>query len=171
MLNSLTLAQSFRRSNARLPGSITAAVRPSVDPFAARRTAANWLLEGYLEGWAKADPAKIRMAVTPDYHFRDPLVGTFSQLSLHKYFNLLQERFSRSGEIRRSDMAFFLRGPVDQPSRPVELRFWREAPRFGLTGFSRIEVVERGVVAETVEYDLNLASDMLRCPHHHEVIE
>jgi hypothetical protein len=44
---------------------------------------------------------------------------------------------------------------------PQELQFWREAPRIGLTGVAEIEIGERGVVAERVAYDLNLASDML----------
>jgi hypothetical protein len=42
-----------------------------------------------------------------------------------------------------------------------ELQFWREAPRIGLTGVAEIEIGERGVVAERVAYDLNMASDML----------
>jgi signal transduction histidine kinase len=57
-------------------------------------------------------------------------------------------------------MAFFLRGPMD--ARSNELQFWREAPRIGLTGIARIEVGERGVSAECVAYDLNVASDLLR---------
>jgi len=58
------------------------------------------------------------------------------------------------------DMAFFLRGPMD--ARSNELQFWREAPRIGLTGIARIEVGVRGVSAECVAYDLNVASDLLR---------
>jgi hypothetical protein len=42
------------------------------------------------------------------------------------------------------------------------LRFSREAPRIGLTGTCEIELAEEGVVSETVEYDLNLASNLLR---------
>jgi hypothetical protein len=42
------------------------------------------------------------------------------------------------------------------------LRFSREAPRIGLTGICEIELAEGGVVSETVEYDLNLASNLLR---------
>jgi len=158
MLNSSTLARSLEGSNARAP---IAAVHPSVDRFTERRVG-NWFLEFYLEGWAEADPAKVGAAVTAGYRFCDPLVGTFSQRSLHEYFNLLQDRLDRMGPIVRSDMAFFLQGPVDQSSCSVELWFWREAPRIGLTGFSGVKVSEQGVVAETVEYDLNLASDMLR---------
>jgi hypothetical protein len=123
----------------------------------------NSWLECYLEGWAKADVATIRLAVTSGYRFHDPLLGTFSRQSLNEYFDLLQCRLSVSGELERLDTAFFLRGPVDSSWCPVDLRFYREAPRIGLTGGSRIKVTKRGVVAETVEYDLNLASDMLRC--------
>jgi hypothetical protein len=43
-----------------------------------------------------------------------------------------------------------------------ELQFWREAPGIGFTGVAEIEIGERGVVAERVAYDLNLASDILR---------
>ena len=64
------------------------------------------------------------------------------------------------GAVSRADMAFVLRGPVD--SRVEGLEFWREAPRIGLTGTTRIEVGEHGVISERVAYDLNLASDLLR---------
>jgi len=138
-------------------------VRPSVDQFTERRIVGNSRLECYLEGWAQADAAIIRMAVTPGYRFHDPLVGTFSRHSLQEYFDLLQDRFSGSGEIERLDTAFSLRGLVDHRSCPVELRFYREAPRIGLTGISRVKITERGVITETVEYDLNPAADMLRC--------
>ena len=47
---------------------------------------------------------------------------------------------------------------------PRELQFWREAPRIGLTGVAEIEIGERGVVAERVAYDLNLASEILCRP-------
>ena len=42
-----------------------------------------------------------------------------------------------------------------------ELQFWREAPRIGLTGVAEIEIGERGITAERVAYDLNLAFDIL----------
>jgi hypothetical protein len=57
-------------------------------------------------------------------------------------------------------MAFFLSGAMDACRN--ELQFWREAPRIGLTGIARIEIGERGVSAESVAYDLNMASDLLR---------
>jgi hypothetical protein len=47
-------------------------------------------------------------------------------------------------------------------TRAEGLEFWREAPRIGLTGITRIEVGEHGVISERVAYDLNLASDLLR---------
>jgi len=50
---------------------------------------------------------------------------------------------------------------MDHPSDPERLRFWREAPRIGLIGITEVEVGERGVIAERVAYDLNLASDIL----------
>jgi hypothetical protein len=118
-------------------------------------------LDCYLEGWAEANLDKILDATVAGYRFRDPFVGSFSRRSLHRYFDLLQDRLSHAGAIRRADIAFFLRGPMDHPSRPRELQFWREAPGIGLTGVTRIKVGERGVIAESVTYDLNLASDML----------
>jgi hypothetical protein len=65
--------------------------------------------------------------------------------------------------MRLADVAFFLSGPMDRPSDVGSLQFWREAPRIGLTGVAEIEVREQGVIAERVAYDLNLASDTLRC--------
>ena len=119
-------------------------------------------LPDYLQGWAEADPAKIRAAVTASYFFRDPLLGTFSRRSLHEYFDLLKDRLLRSGPIGRLDVAFFLRGPLNELPPLTALRFSREAPRVGLTGICEIELAEGGVVSETVEYDLNLASNLLR---------
>jgi hypothetical protein len=119
------------------------------------------LLDRYRKGWSEANPDKILDATAPGYRFRDPFVGSFSRRSLHEYFDLLQDRLSRAGTITRSDIGFFLSGPMDCASRPSELQFWREAPRIGLTGVTRIKVGEHGVIAESVTYDLNLASDML----------
>jgi hypothetical protein len=106
------------------------------------------------------DLEKILEATAPSYRFIDPLVGSFDARSLHKYFDLVQDRLSRTGPIGRRELAFFLQGPMKLRS-PQELHFWREAPRIGLTGVAEIEIGERGVVAERVAYDLNLASDML----------
>jgi len=68
--------------------------------------------------------------------------------------------FPRLGVIGLQDMAFFLTMDVCSNG----LQFWREAPRIGLTGIARIEVGERGVSADCVAYDLNMASDLLRGP-------
>jgi hypothetical protein len=40
----------------------------------------------------------------------------------------------------------------------------REAPRLGLTGITFITIGDRGIIAERVAYDLNLAMDVLRGP-------
>jgi len=117
------------------------------------------LLDYYCAGWAVADPARILEAAAPNYHFYDPLVGRFSPQSLPQYFELLRLRLARAGMINRCDLAFFLRGPMTGAAgRP---RFWREAPRIGLTGIAEIVLGPYGVVAERVAYDLNLASDLL----------
>ena len=134
-----------------------AAVRASVDAWLAR----DHILARYLEGWAEANPAKILEATAAGYCFHDPLVGSYSRRGLAEYFERLQARFARSGAVRRADLCFQLRGPIDRLSRHEELEFWREAPRIGLTGISQIKASPRGVVAESVAYDLNLASDLL----------
>ena len=103
---------------------------------------------------------KILDTTAPSYRFTDPFVGSFDSRSLHKYFDLLQDRFSCTGAISRRELAFFLQGPMKLRSHN-ELQFWREAPRIGLTGVAEIEIGERGIVAERVAYDLNMASDML----------
>jgi hypothetical protein len=131
-----------------------------VDRLSDHGTAQNLLLDCYRQGWAEANLAKILAATTPRYRFHDPLVGSFSRWSLHEYFDRVRDRLSRSGVIGLRDMAFFLRGPMG--TRPNGLQFWREAPRIGLTGVARIEIGELGISAETVGYDLNLATDLLR---------
>src|SRR6516164_8643859 len=117
-------------------------------------------LNRYIEGWAQTDLEKILDATAPSYRFTDPFVGSFDGRSLHKYFDLLKDRLSCTGAIGRRELAFFLQGPMKVRSQNG-LQFWREAPRIGLTGVAEIEIGERGVVAERVAYDLNLASDML----------
>jgi hypothetical protein len=130
----------------------------------ARRIAA---LDHYVEGWAEADVDKIFDATAPSYRFTDPLVGSFSGRLLHEYFDILQCRFSRAGTITKHELAFFLRGPLEGRSNGRDLRFWREAPLIGLTGVAEVEIGERGVIAERVAYDSNLASNTLRptCTH------
>jgi hypothetical protein len=116
----------------------------------------------YMQGWAETNPAKIVHAVADDYRFHDPFVGVFTKWSLSQYFEILKKRFAFAGPIMRRDFAFFLHGPTDETSYQGELRFWREAPRIGLTGVARIKLAAAGVIAESVAYDLNLASDLLR---------
>lgn len=135
---------------------------PKVARLADWRANANSLLNDYLAGWAEADPARILAAAAPGFRFYDPLVGTFSRHTMEAYFAILQDRLFRAGMIRRPDVAFVLSGPMDQRCGAGELPFWREAPRIGLTGVSAIRLGKRGVIAESVAYDLNLASDALR---------
>ena len=119
-------------------------------------------LKCYLEGWADANSATIVAATAPDYHFHDPFVGSFSHSTMHEYFDLLQDRLSRAGMIRRTDVAFFLSGPVTRLAYAGKFQLWREAPRVGLSGVSEIELGPLGVITETVAYDPNLASETLR---------
>ena len=126
------------------------------------RLAANVLLARYLDGWAEADPAKIADATADDYEFHDPLVGRYSKRTLLQYFELLHSRFAVAGVVRMRDLGFTLRGPMLGPSQGGRRRYWREAPNLGLTGLSEIMVTRRGVAAEAVAYDLNIASDALR---------
>jgi hypothetical protein len=161
--SAIALRSKVARCISMLPGIADA--RPNVvqlfDPLHDEEATRSSLLDRYRKGWSEANPDKILDATAPGYRFRDPFVGSFSRRSLHEYFDLLHDRLSRAGTIRRPDIAFFLSGPMDRRSHPSELRFWREAPRIGLTGVTRIKVGERGVIAESVTYDLNLASDML----------
>jgi hypothetical protein len=119
-------------------------------------------VDQYLAGWAEADPLKIIAATAPGYRLDDPLVGLFSRWSLPQYFDALQERLMATGALAPRDFAFVLHGPMEQSSSRLGLQFWREAPRLGLTGIATLKVGERGVIAETIAYDLNLASDLLR---------
>jgi hypothetical protein len=126
--------------------------------------ASSWraLLDRYLAGWAEADPIKIFEATAPGYRLDDPLVGLFTRWSVAQYFDLLRARFGAAGTIVPGDLGFILRGPMDHSSSRLGLQFCREAPRIGLTGIAAIKVGERGVIADSVAYDLNLASDLLR---------
>ena len=166
MSRSRALARALPDRNAhfhaaRIAGA-GASMVPFVDRLPGRSATRNSLLDCYLEGWAEADAAKIAAATAPGYCFLDSLVGSFSWRSLREYFELLQDRLSCAGTITRTDVHFFMHGPMEERTSPGELRFWREAPRVGLTGVTRIEVGERGIIAESVAYDLNLASNLLR---------
>jgi hypothetical protein len=119
------------------------------------------LLARYVDGWAEADPEKIMEAAAPGYGFDDPLVGAYSRLTLGRYFRLLEARFALPGAAAQRP-SFRLRGPMDARPSSCGLLFWREAPSLGLAGISRIVVGARGVLAEGVAYDLNMASEHLR---------
>jgi hypothetical protein len=121
-------------------------------------------LDWYLEGWAEANLAKIFAATAHGYRFDDPLVGAFSRWSFPVYFEHLRGRFAPAGAIAPQDFAFFSHGPMNGPRRRGQLKFFREAPRLGLTGVAFITIGDRGIIAESVAYDLNLASDLLRDP-------
>jgi hypothetical protein len=123
---------------------------------------ANSMLVRYLEGWAEADPAKIADATAETYEFYDPLVGRFSRRTLPQYFALLRSRFAAAGVTRVQDLAFTLRGPTSGPFNAARRQYWREAAHLGLSGISEILVTHRGVAAEAVAYDLNLATDTLQ---------
>ena len=125
--------------------------------------AAPWRsLMQYLMGWAQADPAMIAGAAIDGYRFHDPLVGEFTAQRLSRYFEFLHAQFDCDGV--RAQPAFYLRGPMDGCAHG-EFAFFREAPQLGLTGIARILVGPHGVIAETVAYDLNMATETLRSPH------
>jgi hypothetical protein len=121
-----------------------------------------YILDCYLAGWNEVDPDRIISATAPDYCFDDPLVGQFSQKSLPTYFRHLHVRFVPTGAPGGREYAFCFRGPMDDPLHRGQRHYFREAPALGLTGVTTITIGERGVVAERVAYDLNLASDVLR---------
>jgi hypothetical protein len=129
-----------------------------------RRATESWrrLLDDYLQGWAEADPIKIIRATAYGYRFDDPLVGAFSRWALPLYFAELQARFARSGATEARDLAVIIDRAADAPAGHGPMRCYREAPRLGLTGVSLITVGARGVMAESVAYDANLALEVLR---------
>jgi hypothetical protein len=120
------------------------------------------MLARYVEGWAAADPAMIADATAQDYDFHDPLVGRFSRRTLPQYFALLCSRFDAAGLRRPQDLAFVLRGPMLAHRHPTRRLYWREAPHLGLTGQSEIVATQRGIAAEVVAYDLNIACEAMR---------
>ena len=159
MLNSAVIAEPLRSQMRRHrygAGDATPQVVQSHDKVRDQ----NSPLGRYIEGWARTDLEMILSATAPSFRFTDPFVGSFGRESLHKYFDLLQDRLSGTGAISRGELAFFLQGPLQRRSHQ-ELQFWREAPWLGLTGVAEIEIEERGVAAERVAYDLNLASGIL----------
>jgi hypothetical protein len=120
------------------------------------------LLDRYLKGWAEVNLGKILAATAHGYCFHDPLIGQFSRRNFPAYFEHLQARFACAGAAEPQDFAFVIRGPMDGPLQHGRLSFCREAPRLGLTGITLITIGERGIIAESVAYDLNLACHLLR---------
>jgi hypothetical protein len=120
------------------------------------------VLDRYLEGWAEVNLGKILAATAHCYCFDDPLIGQFSRWNFPAYFEHLQARFACAGAAEPEDFAFVIRGPMDGPLQHGRLKFCREAPRLGLTGITLITIGERGIIAESVAYDLNLACHLLR---------
>ena len=100
-------------------------------------------------------------AAIDGYRFHDPLVGVFTGQHLSRYFALLHARFACDDV--PAQPKFYLHGPMDGCAQG-EFAFFREAPQLGLTGVTRILVGARGVMAETVAYDLNMATEILRSP-------
>ena len=154
MLHTITpRSDDHRRHSYQTPVRLSVPERVASDSMRAR----------YLDGWAEADPAKITDATAEDYDFHDPLVGHFSRCTLPQYFALLRSRFGIVGVATRRDLAFTLRGPMSSaPQAARRQQYWREAPLLGLRGLSEIVVTHRGVVAEAVAYDLNIACETLR---------
>jgi hypothetical protein len=163
MLNSVAIARPFQVPEMYRDPCRVVDARPKVvkllDRVRDQNANPTSPLNRYIEGWAQTDLEKILDATAPSYRFTDPFVGSFDVRSLHKYFDLLQDRLSCMA-ISRRELAFFLQGPMKLRSHK-ELQFWREAPRIGLTGVAEIEIGERGVATERVAYDLNIASDIL----------
>jgi len=115
MLNSVAIARPFRVSEMyRDPCRVDDAgpkVVKFLDRVRDRNANPTSPLNRYIEGWAQTDLEKILDATAPSYRFTDPFVGSFDVRSLHKYFDLLQDRLSCIA-ISRRELAFFLRGPM-----------------------------------------------------------
>jgi hypothetical protein len=116
----------------------------------------------YIAGWSEADPDKIADATAAEFVLDDAFVGKFSSHTLPKYFEILRSRFGVTTPTAQKDLAFALRGPMDGPSGEPIRQYWREAPHLGLTGVTWIAVTPRGIVADSVAYDLNMACEILR---------
>jgi hypothetical protein len=145
-----------------LPYDSESRVHRTLARASVERLAKNSKVARYLDGWAEADPDMIADATTESYEFHDPLVGCYSKRTLSQYFAVLRSRFAVAGVARAQHLAFTLRGPMLGPSQGTRHQYWREAPHLGLTGLSEIIVTCRGVAAEAVAYDLNMACETLR---------
>jgi hypothetical protein len=164
-VSSTALAPRLRRNASRAIANPPGArlYRGAPGSSGAQSEGAPWRsLVRYITGWAQADPAMIAGAAIDEYRFHDPLVGMFTGQRLSRYFEFLLAQFDCDGV--RTQAAFYLRGPMDGCAQG-EFTFFREAPQLGLIGIARILVGPRGVMAETVAYDLNMATEMLRSPH------
>jgi hypothetical protein len=155
MLNPSARALLFEKRNSDVRR--IADVRPNIRQLLDPKPIGNSPLKCYLEGWAEVNLSKILAGTAHNYRFDDPLVGLFTRWSFPAYFEHLQARFAGAGAIAAKDLAFFIRGPMDGPLSRGGLKFFREAPRLGLTGITFITIGEHGVIAESVAYDLNLA--------------
>lgn len=120
------------------------------------------LLARYIEGWTTADAGTIRSATARSYRFVDPLIGDFSRWSLDGYFERLGAAFRVTASGRLSAIRINLVGPMSETKINGEYVFWREVPDLGLTGVASLVVGSKGVIAERVCYDLNLAIEILR---------
>jgi hypothetical protein len=162
----LRLRRNASRAIARAPRARLYHEAPPASagvPFGLQAEAAPWqCLTRYITGWAQADPAMIAGAAIEGYRFHDPLVGVFTAQHLCRYFAFLHTQFGCKGV--RAQPVFHLHGPMDG-SAQGEFTFFREAPQLGLTGIARVLLGPRGVIGETVAYDLNMATGMLRSPH------
>jgi hypothetical protein len=115
----------------------------------------------YIEGWAEADIAKIVDAVSADYSFLDPLVGSFRRDSLADYLAVLRERVG-FGSVRNQRCKVYI-GAFRSPGWPApELRFWRALPECGLAGTSDITMRAGRVSREVVCYEPTIAVERLR---------
>ena len=96
MLSSVAIARPFRVSEMYRDPCHVVDARPKVVKFLDRVRDQNANptspLNRYIEGWAQTDLEKILEATAPSYRFTDPFVGSFDGRSLHKYFDLLQDR-------------------------------------------------------------------------------
>ena len=118
-------------------------------------------LAQYIDGWAALDMAKVASAVSPDYVFTDPLVGAFDRETLADYIAIIKGRLGfDTVPAHRQRICLDRHGPL--PMLPQSLRFWRSIPAIGLEGPSEIRLNGLRVCRETVCYELNMATELLR---------
>jgi hypothetical protein len=115
----------------------------------------------YVDGWATLDMTKVASAVTPGYVFIDPLVGTFDRETLTDYIAILKQRLGFD-TLPANQRQIRLDRHGALPLLSQSLRFWRSIPGIGLEGPSEIWLNGIEVCRETVCYELNMASELLR---------